>query len=279
MNTSMTTCPGSHSPCILLCFILTTLHFSSSSHHQYKYQMGQLCWTVVILCITVLQFKHVINNIFTGLVWFLLPCFLVIFNDIAAYFCGFTLGRKIVKAPFLKLSPNKTWEGFIGAFFLTLVFAFFIPKWLVQFPYLTCPAAEAGANCIPHPVFKVRTYVLWPSMARLYGNTTADILPFQLHSLALGTFASLVAPFGGFFASAIKRAYKVKDFDSLIPGHGGVMDRMDCQFLMGLATSVHIATFVRTYAMSVPNVMRYISRMTPEDQQSVLDQVTALLAG
>ncbi|EOD40933.1 phosphatidate cytidylyltransferase [Emiliania huxleyi CCMP1516] len=40
-----------------------------------------------------------------------------------------------------------------------------------------------------------------------------------------GAFASLVAPFGGFFASGIKRAYKIKDFSAIIPGHGGVFDR------------------------------------------------------
>ena len=59
----------------------------------------------------------------------------------------------------------------------------------------------------------------------------ATIYPIQFHALLLGLFASLVAPFGGFLASAIKRAYGIKDFDSLIPGHGGMMDRMDCQFL------------------------------------------------
>jgi phosphatidate cytidylyltransferase len=41
-----------------------------------------------------------------------------------------------------------------------------------------------------------------------------------LHGLCLGTFASIVAPFGGFFASAIKRAYNLKDFSAIIPGHG-----------------------------------------------------------
>jgi phosphatidate cytidylyltransferase len=58
-------------------------------------------------------------------------------------------------------------------------------------------------------------------------------------------FASVVAPFGGFHASAIKRTYHIKDFDSVIPGHGGVMDRMDCQFITALFTSVYYSTFIR----------------------------------
>lgn len=50
----------------------------------------------------------------------------------------------------------------------------------------------------------------------------------------IALFASLVAPFGGFFASGFKRALKIKDFADVIPGHGGVTDRMDCQILMVL---------------------------------------------
>jgi len=45
----------------------------------------------------------------------------------------------------------------------------------------------------------------------------------------MATFASLVAPFGGFFASGFKRAFNIKDFGHSIPGHGGMTDRMDCQ--------------------------------------------------
>lgn len=54
--------------------------------------------------------------------------------------------------------------------------------------------------------------------------------PFQLHALVMATFASLVAPFGGFFASGFKRAFDIKDFGDSIPGHGGLTDRMDCQY-------------------------------------------------
>lgn len=49
------------------------------------------------------------------------------------------------------------------------------------------------------------------------------------HAAVLSIFASVIAPFGGFFASGFKRAFKVKDFAGIIPGHGGMTDRMDCQ--------------------------------------------------
>ena len=50
--------------------------------------------------------------------------------------------------------------------------------------------------------------------------------------MILSLFASLVAPFGGFFASGLKRAAQVKDFGDVIPGHGGLTDRFDCGMLM-----------------------------------------------
>ena len=53
----------------------------------------------------------------------------------------------------------------------------------------------------------------------------------QFHALVLSAFASLIAPFGGFFASGFKRGFKIKDFGDSIPGHGGMTDRMDCQVL------------------------------------------------
>ena len=60
-------------------------------------------------------------------------------------------------------------------------------------------------------------------------DTTISYAPYQLHLLLLACFASLVAPFGGFFASGFKRAFNIKDFGHSIPGHGGMTDRMDCQ--------------------------------------------------
>lgn len=53
-------------------------------------------------------------------------------------------------------------------------------------------------------------------------------------------YASLFAPFGGLLASAVKRACVIKDFGNLIPGHGGMTDRMDCQFLMCAFSFVYL---------------------------------------
>lgn len=54
-------------------------------------------------------------------------------------------------------------------------------------------------------------------------------LSLQLHAVVMAMFASIIAPFGGFFASGFKRGFKIKDFGDSIPGHGGMTDRMDCQ--------------------------------------------------
>ncbi len=60
-------------------------------------------------------------------------------------------------------------------------------------------------------------------------QTDADRAAAALAAQVLSLFASVIAPFGGFFASGFKRGFKIKDFGNSIPGHGGMTDRMDCQ--------------------------------------------------
>ena len=55
--------------------------------------------------------------------------------------------------------------------------------------------------------------------------------PALLYCLLYCIFSALIAPFAGFFASGMKRAYKIKDFSDTLPGHGGFVDRLDCHLL------------------------------------------------
>ena len=94
--------------------------------------------------------------------------------------------------------------------------------------------------------------------------------PVQFHVFILATFASLIAPFGGFFASGIKRTFKIKDFGDSIPGHGGITDRMDCQFIMGTIAFMYYQGFIARHKATVGSVLEMaITGLTPDEQMEV----------
>ena len=231
-----------------------------------RFQLSQHMWSVVTVCLVVFQCKYFPSNTLNGIFWFFFPMANVIMNDVSAYFVGITFGRKFISAPFLALSPNKTWEGFIGAFLCTMIFSFFFSALLAQYSWNICPADmlhvwpfPPSLHCEPNPVFVLKEYTL-----PIIGKTM--LYPIQWHGLSYGLFASLVAPFGGFFASAIKRAYKKKDFDSFMPGHGGMMDRMDCQLLMITFNSFYYSSFIAPKAVSLEKLILLASVLSPESK-------------
>jgi len=73
----------------------------------YMRQFSLFAWTHVALLIVVTQSYLIIQNLFEGLIWFILPIMMVVINDVMAYMFGFFFG----KTPLIKLSPKKTWEG------------------------------------------------------------------------------------------------------------------------------------------------------------------------
>ena len=79
---------------------------SSLQKGHYKFQFTQFAWTHMALFLIVGQAHFVINNIFEGFIWFILPVSMVICNDIWAYLCGITFGR----TPLIQISPKKTWD-------------------------------------------------------------------------------------------------------------------------------------------------------------------------
>lgn len=155
------------------------------------------------------------------MIWFLFPVSLIICNDVMAYMFGFFFGR----TPLTKLSPKKTWEGFIGGGIATLIFGFIFAGILGNYQSLVCPLEYDEeiqgllTSCTPIPLFQKTTYLMPRPFSFL--KRSLVLYPFQLHSLILSLFASSIGPFGGFFASGFKRAFRIKDFAATIPGHGG----------------------------------------------------------
>jgi phosphatidate cytidylyltransferase len=99
--------------------------------------------------------------------------------------------------------------------------------------------------------------------------------PMQVHILVFATFASLIAPFGGFFASGLKRTFKIKDFGDSIPGHGGITDRMDCQFIMGFFAYMYYHSFIAVYKVSLGGVIETaITGLTPEEQMELVKGIS-----
>ena len=128
-----------------------------------------------------------------------------------------------------------------------------------------------GLECTPNPVFVPKLYAVPFIPPGLPIPHTYTIKPIQLHVLVLATFASWIAPFGGFFASGLKRTFKIKDFGDSIPGHGGMTDRMDCQFIMGTITFFYYSSFIAVNKASVGSVLEAaITGLTPDEQVEVV---------
>lgn len=113
----------------------------------------------------------------------------VVAVDVGAYFVGRAVGGPKI-AP--KLSPSKTWAGLIGG--------------------------AIGASVVTVGV------VISGFLPEAIGPAT---LPAIGMAIAAGALIAVVAQGGDFFESWLKRRARVKDSSGLIPGHGGVFDRVD----------------------------------------------------
>jgi len=253
---------------------------------SYKYQFMQWAYAHIIMFVAVIQTAPMLYQIFEGVIWFLLPAMLIACNDTWAYIWGFFFGKKFIKAPLIALSPNKTWEGFVGAFVSTLVFGFFFSYFLAQFPAMYCPKISVDvypSQCDIPFAMAPYAYEIPATLRTLflmfgYTSPTITLLPIQLHSLVLSTFASLVAPFGGFFGSGLKRALKIKDFGDSLPGHGGVTDRLDCQALMAMFAFVYYRSFIKTVPITIAGLMMKIKSMPPTEQKALYNAFQTYIA-
>jgi phosphatidate cytidylyltransferase len=248
----------------------------------YLRQFSLFAWTHVALLIVVTQSYLIIQNMFQGLIWFIMPILMVVINDVMAYMFGFFMGR----TPLIKLSPKKTWEGFIGGGIATVFMTLGLSYVMCQFPYFVCPIEYSPElermtmTCEPSALFRTQEYGLPQTLTTwrriLHMKETVTLYPFLLHALFMSLFASIIGPFGGFFASGFKRAFKIKDFGDIIPGHGGIMDRFDCQFLMATFVNVYIHSFIN---VATPGkLLQLVFMLKPEEQLELYHSLEDSLA-
>lgn len=133
-----------------------------------------------------------------GLLGLLLIVFTSCLSDTLAYTAGMILGRGAAKmAP--KISPNKTWVGFVGSLFGGVLGALIV-VWIIS-------ADKVAAD-----------YLI---------QKFGDAVMVQLCFAIIGLISAFVTAMGDLFASYIKRKANIKDFSHILPGHGGVLDRFD----------------------------------------------------
>ncbi len=151
-------------------------------HDSKKYSINDACYIIagtLFLSIS-LSLGVMYRNMSLFLIVYLF--LITILTDTFALFTGRLIGKhKLLEV----VSPNKTWEGFVGGSIIS--------TYVCSFYYLTVI------------------------------NPAASIFLVILMTL----FLSIIGQLGDLFFSAIKRYYEVKDFSNLMPGHGGVLDRLD----------------------------------------------------
>ena len=108
-------------------------------------------------------------------------------NDTAAYFAGRAFGKHKL---YERISPKKTWEGFIGG--------------------------ALGSTCVT-VAFVMGCNHWMPSLT-------------YVDALWIGIPAAVLAPLGDLVESLLKRSYNIKDSGGVLPGHGGLLDRVDAVY-------------------------------------------------
>jgi len=123
-------------------------------------------------------------------------------GDIFAYFIGRSIGRHLMAA---RVSPKKTWEGAVASLLASIL---------------------AGTTwyhyALPISSFLLRVHLIEPRDG-IFGLQAPPLWPILLLSAAINVAAQL----GDLAESLLKRGAGVKDSGALLPGHGGMLDRID----------------------------------------------------
>lgn len=147
---------------------------------------------------------------------FLMLIIIPILNDSFAYLGGMALGKHKM-APLL--SPKKTWEGLIIGLIISLVLCVAV----MIFLFLNNDATM-------HNYELLGSFIGWQWLTADTKEQFVNIVnKWWWIVLSIGSLVilSIISTFGDLLFSYFKRVNQIKDYSNLIPGHGGILDRVD----------------------------------------------------
>ncbi len=159
----------------------------------------------VILVMALLAVLHLRNDTASSFFLLLWIIILTIFSDIGGYIFGKTFKGKKIS----KISPNKTISGIIGSFIFSVLSVFFIS-------FIIGLMSSLENNFFLKPKYFI-----------------------------LALLFSFAAQIGDLFISYFKRLEKLKDTGKILPGHGGIFDRIDG--LMFVAILAYILYILKVF--------------------------------
>jgi phosphatidate cytidylyltransferase len=137
-----------------------------------------------------------------GAIWTIYTLLAVWAGDIFAYFVGKSLGRHRMSP---EVSPQKTWEGAVASVVASVIVG---TLWIQHAPAISSTLLRAGLIDRRDGMFGLEQPPLWPIVL-------------------LSVAVNIAAQLGDLVESLIKRGAGVKDSGTILPGHGGMLDRID----------------------------------------------------
>ena len=137
-----------------------------------------------------------------GAIWTIYTLLAVWAGDIFDYFVGKSLGRHRMSP---QISPNKTWEGAAASILASVIVG---TLWMQHAPGISSALLRIGLIDRRDGMFGLEQPQLWPI-------------------ILLSAVVNIAAQLGDLVESLIKRGAGVKDSGTILPGHGGMLDRID----------------------------------------------------
>jgi phosphatidate cytidylyltransferase len=141
-----------------------------------------------------------------GAIWTIYTLLAVWAGDIFAYFVGKSLGRHLMSP---QISPKKTWEGAAASVVASVLIG---TLWIQHAPGISSALLRVGLIDRRDGMFGLEQPQLWPI-------------------IVLSAVVNIAAQLGDLVESLIKRGAGVKDSGTILPGHGGMLDRIDAMLL------------------------------------------------